>query len=129
MRGLIALAAILAPATASATSICDSLKQIVATADGQAAIDIVPDGWRFCVELPHKFTCWAPGGRPQATVFAHLYAVNAEIAACYGVPGAEDGENRRSFRIEPGITVSTYTEGFGQPDGGIRMRIEFAHPS
>lgn len=64
MRGLIALAAILAPATASATSICDSLKQIVATADGQAAIDIVPDGWRFCVELPHKFTCWAPGGRP-----------------------------------------------------------------
>lgn len=133
MRWLVALATLAAPITASAATLCDSLKAIVA-ANGRPAPPIVPEGWAGCtVEPAHAYLCRAGGGRPQATVQAHLYAVNAEIAACYGAPGTgpadATADNRRDFAIGGGITIATYTEGFGQPGGGIRLRIELAHPS
>jgi hypothetical protein len=128
MRRLLALAALAMPGTASAQSLCESLKAIIA-ANGHPAPAIIPDGWVSCTAEPHAYRCQGPGGRPQATVHAHLYAVNAEIAACYAMPGTETGEDRRSFQIEPGIAITTYTEGFGTPEGGIRLRIEFVHPS
>jgi hypothetical protein len=113
--------------------LCDSLKAIVA-AEGRPAAPITPEGWVSCATAPPRaYLCQAGGGRPQATVQAHLYAVNAEIAACYGVTGAGPAsaaaENERDFMIGGGITIATYTEGFGQPDGGIRLRIAFTHPS
>jgi hypothetical protein len=30
---------------------------------------------------------------------------------------------------DPTVTILTYTEGAGQPDGGIRFSVEFTHPS
>jgi hypothetical protein len=121
------------PGTAAAATLCDSLKAIVA-ANGRPAVPIAPEGWAGCAaEPPRAFLCRAGGGRPQATVQAHLYAVNAEIAACYGIPGIEPTNaakgNERDFAIGGGVTIATYTEGFGRADGGIRLRIEFTHPS
>ncbi|MES2445474.1 MAG: hypothetical protein V4574_21820 [Pseudomonadota bacterium] len=125
------LAATLAVApAASAETLCDSLKAIVAD---MPSTRIVPEGWVRCAhDTTGAYLCHAAGGRPQATVLAHLAALNAEIARCYGLPAPDPVENPHAFVIatgDPAITIATTIEGAGTPEGGIRLRIAFAHPS
>lgn len=150
----LALALAAAPA-ARAETLCDSLKTIVAAMDASPMFSgiaraennrpvgkIVPEGWVRCTigqyeETTGRYTCYAPGGKPQATQLAHLAEIHGEIARCFGATGAlptGHGLPADEFdfvirRGDPTVTIETYTEGAGTPEGGIRLQIEFTHPS
>ena len=146
----LALALAAAPA-AQAAPLCESLKAIMAGMDATPMFlnlsraennrpvgRIVPDGWVRCTigqyeETTGRYTCYGPGGGAPAD----LAALRAELAKCFGVAGTGSAgyggqDNELDFVIrrgDPMVTIMTYTEHAGQPDGGIRFSIEYTHPS
>lgn len=159
MKALIratALTALFAAAPAAqAATLCDSIKAIMAGMDATPMFSgltraennrpvgkIVPDGWVRCTteqyeENTGRYTCYAAGGAPQATVQAHLAEVRGELVKCFGVTGSPPTDygmpaDELDFLVRKGdplVSIRTYTEGMGQPDGGIRFSIEYIHPA
>lgn len=150
-----ALAALLgATPAAQAATLCDSLKSIMAGMDASPMFlgitraennrpvgKIIPDGWVRCTteqyeETTGRYTCYGPATAAQADQLAQLATLRGDIGKCFGVnPTAPAGyggqDNEYDFVVrsgDPTVTIMTYTEGTGQPTGGIRFSIEYTHP-
>lgn len=153
---VVAMSALLSSPAASATPLCDLTKQIVATAqiapmfskiakavNGRPAGTIVPPGWLRCSisqydDSTGAYTCYGPAGRSREADMTDLRAISSELRLCYLLPattrGATDsiGEMQSNFAVQngdPTVTIHSYLESPGTANGGMRLMIEWIHPS